>query len=201
MKQLIARLTRHYRGSHILSLFLRKKIEKLHVRQVLGVNLASLAFIAAVVVPQAEAISSQVEVMRETVETIVEVVPTIARFQWPMNRFGLTSRFSSGHPGLDLTAPKGNPIKAIAQGTVQSVITYPFGFGRHIIIAHDQGASSLYAHLSRINVSTGDTITRDTVIGEVGSTGWSTGNHLHLEIYQDGAPVNPLDALPTLSLP
>ena len=192
-------LTRHYRGSHILSFILRKKLERMPLRQVLGVNLASFAFVAAVVVPQVDAITSELEVMRETDETIVEIVPTTTRFQWPISRFGLTSRFSSGHPGLDLTAPKGSPIQAIAQGQVQMVASYPFGFGKHILIAHDKGASSLYAHLSKIEVKEGQTVEKDTVVGEVGSTGWSTGNHLHLEIYQDGFAINPLDALPSIT--
>lgn len=171
------------------------------MRQLLGLNLASLAFVAAVIVPQVDAITSELEVMRETVETIVEVVPTIARFQWPMNRFGLTSRFSQGHPGLDLTDPKGTPIKPIAEGKVIRIESYPFGYGKHVLIEHEKGAKSLYAHLSKMDVKEGQTVDKNTVIGEVGSTGWSTGNHLHLEIYQDGFAINPLDALPTLSLP
>lgn len=184
---------------HILSLVLRKKLERMPLRQVLGVNLASFAFVAAIVVPQVDAITSELEVMRETDKTIVEVVPTTTRFQWPISRFGLTSRFSSGHPGLDLTAPKGSPIQAIAQGKVQMVASYPFGFGKHILIEHDKGAKSLYAHLSKVEVKEGQIIDKNTIVGEVGSTGWSTGNHLHLEISQDGTPVNPLDALPSIS--
>ncbi|MEK7544178.1 MAG: M23 family metallopeptidase [Patescibacteria group bacterium] len=178
--------------------FLRKHIEKLHMRQIMGVNLASFAFVAAIIVPQTNAVSSEFEVMRETTETIVEIVPTIARFQWPLSRFGLTSRFSSGHPGLDLTDPKGTPIKSIAEGKVVKVESNPFGYGKHMLIEHDKGAKSLYAHLSKVEVKEGQSVDKNTVLGEVGSTGWSTGNHLHLEIYQDGTPVNPMDALPTI---
>lgn len=184
---------------HILSLILRKKLERMPLRQVLGVNFASFAFIAAVIVPQVDAITSELEVMRETVETIVEVVPTTARFQWPLTRFGLTTRFSSGHPGLDLTDPKGTPVRPIAEGKVIQVITYPFGYGKHIVIEHDRGARSLYAHLSAIEVKAGQAVDKNTVVGQVGSTGWSTGNHLHLEIFQDGTPVNPLEVLPAIN--
>ncbi len=198
MKNLIKQFTRHYHGSNIISFILRKKLERFHVRQILGLNLASFAFVAAIIVPQVDAITSELEVMRETVETIVEVVPTIARFQWPMNRFGLTSRFSQGHPGLDLTDPKGTPIKPIAEGKVIRIESYPFGYGKHVLIEHEKGAKSLYAHLSKMDVKEGQTVDKNTVIGEVGSTGWSTGNHLHLEIYQDGFAINPLDALPSL---
>lgn len=184
---------------HILSLILRKKLERMPLRQVLGVNLASFAFVAAVVVPQVDAITSELEVMRETIETRVEVVPTTSRFQWPLMRFGLTSRFSPGHPGLDMTDPKGTPVKPIAEGKIIQVESYPFGYGKHILIEHDKGARSLYAHLSKVEVKEGQIIDKNTIVGEVGSTGWSTGNHLHLEIYQDGTPVNPLEALPAIN--
>lgn len=168
------------------------------MRQFVGLNLASFAFVAAVVVPQVDAISSELEVMRETVETFVEVVPTMERFQWPLVRFGITTRFSPGHPGVDLTAPKGTPIKTIAEGKVVWVQAFPWGYGKHIFIEHDKGAKSLYAHLSKVDVKEGQVIDKNTVVGEVGSTGWSTGNHLHLEIYQDGIPINPLEALPSI---
>lgn len=185
---------------HTVSVFLCKPLARVHFRQFLGVNLASLAFGMAVIVPQVDAITSQLEVMRETAQTIVEVVPTVARFQWPIPRFGLTTRFSLGHPGIDLTADKGTPIKPAAEGKVLWVQNSPLGYGKHLLVEHDKGARSLYAHLSKVDVKEGQTINKETVVGEVGTTGWSTGNHLHLEIYQDGTPVNPLDVLPTVSL-
>ncbi len=198
MNTLFRWLTRHYRGSHIISWFLRKKLEQVPLRQLLGVNLASLAFALAIVVPQVDAINSELTVMRQTVETIVEVVPTVERFQWPLMRFGLTTRFSLGHPGIDMTAPKGTPVKPAAEGKVIWVQSFPFGYGKHLLVEHDKGAQSLYAHLSTVNVKEGQAIDKNTVVGEVGSTGWSTGNHLHLEIYQDGTPVNPLEVLPSI---
>ncbi|OGG29808.1 hypothetical protein A2973_00350 [Candidatus Gottesmanbacteria bacterium RIFCSPLOWO2_01_FULL_49_10] len=193
-------LTQHYRGSHILSLYLRKKVESAHVRQLLGVHLAGFAFITAVIVPQVDAITSQVEVLQETQETVIEVIPTQSRFQWPISRFGLTTRFSLGHPGLDLTSPKGTAIKPVSEGKVLWIKRLSWGYGNHVLVEHDGDAKSLYAHLSKVEVKEGQTIDKDTIVGEVGSTGWSTGNHLHLEIYQDGIPVNPLEVLPTVSL-
>ncbi len=185
--------------SHILSRFLRHKLERLHMQQFLGINLAGLAFGLAVVVPQVDAITSELEVMRETVETIVEVVPTLERFQWPLTRFGLTSRFSLGHPGIDLTAPKGTTVKTAAEGRVVRVQNSALGYGKHLLVKHDKDTQSLYAHLSTVDVKEGQMIDKNTIVGEVGSTGWSTGNHLHLEIYQDGAPINPLEVLPSIS--
>lgn len=185
--------------SHIASRFVRNILARLSMRQVLGVNLAGLSFVAAVIVPQVDALTSQLEVMRETVETVVEVVPTMERFQWPLIRFGLTTRFSLGHPGIDMTAQRDTPIKPAAEGKVLWVQNSSLGYGKHLLVAHDNGAQSLYAHLSRVDVKEGEIVDKNTIVGSVGSTGWSTGNHLHLEIYQDGTPINPLEVLPSIT--
>lgn len=198
MKQVIFKLIHPYRGSNRVSRWLRKHIESAPIRQIIGLNLAGLSFVAAIIVPQVDAITSELEVMRETVETIVEVVPTMERFQWPLTRFGLTTRFSLGHPGIDLTAPKGTPVKPAAEGKVLWIQSSSLGYGKHLFVEHDKGAQSLYAHLSTVNVKEGQAIDKNTVVGEVGSTGWSTGSHLHLEIYQDGTPINPLEVLPSI---
>ncbi len=182
-----------------ISFWLRKTIEKLPFKQFLGVNLAGLAFVAGVVVPQATDLAGELEVMNETETTvIVAVTPSKARFRWPLTTFGLSQKFRLGHPGVDLTAPRGTPIYPVAEGWVAWVTNSLWGYGKHLLVQHDQGIQSLYAHLSNINVAQGDTVTKDTKLGEVGSTGWSTGNHLHMEIYQDGIPVNPLEILPEI---
>ena len=67
--------------------------------------------------------------------------------------------------------------------------------GNYIMVDHGSGFSSLYAHLSRIKVKTGQEVDKNTVIGLVGSTGLSTGSHLHLEVYDHGEPFNPLTIL------
>jgi murein DD-endopeptidase MepM/ murein hydrolase activator NlpD len=198
MKRLFTFLLRPYRGSNRVSLALRRRIKKLSVRQALGVPLAGVAFFAAVIVPGATDFASNLEVLKETQVTVVEVVPTQAKLQWPMSKFGLSQRFHAGHPGIDLTAPLGTSIFPIAEGVVEWANTDLWGYGKHVLIAHADNIKSLYAHLSYINVKVGDTITRDTQVGEVGSSGWATGNHLHLEIYQDATPVNPLEVLPAL---
>lgn len=187
-----------YKGSNV-SLWLRRKIERLPFREILGVHLAGLTFFSAVIIPQATDLATTVEVTLETQETIVEnSVPLASSYQWPLSRFGLTTRFSLGHPGIDLTAPKGTPIYPIAGGTVSGVSALSWGYGKHVVLEHERGISSLYAHLNEINVHAGQEISKATQVGTVGATGWSTGNHLHLEIYQDSTPINPLDVLPTI---
>lgn len=163
-------------------------------------NLAGLAFFSAIIVPQGEEFASSVEVTLSTQETVIETAPMDSYFQWPLSRFGLTTRFSLGHPGIDLTAPFGTPIYPVANGTVAWTNSLAWGYGRHLLVEHERGIKSMYAHLSKISVTEGEHVSKATKIGEIGATGWSTGYHVHLEIYQDGVPINPLEVLPALTL-
>ncbi len=95
------------------------------------------------------------------------------------------------HAGLDLAAPYGTPIVAAANGRVTSA-GWRGGYGREVAIVHDGGVETLYGHLSRIAVSAGSYVRRGAVIGYVGSTGLSTGPHLHYEVHLNGKRVNPL---------
>ncbi len=187
-------------GSNRLSLILRMRIERISTRQVLGVNLAGLAFFAAVVLPQTGDLASQLQVALQTRQTYVPVVASEAKFQWPMPQFGISQSFAVWHPGIDLTNPIGTPVFPIAAGRVMWVKTLPYGYGNHILVDNGEGVQSLYAHLSKINVSQYDDITKGTVIGEVGVTGRSTGSHLHLEVYQNNTPINPMEVLPAIGL-
>jgi len=100
------------------------------------------------------------------------------------------------HAGADLVGPTGTPVKPVMAGTVREVNTSYFGFGKHIIVESNGNYEAIYAHLSEIEVETGQTVSLNTKLGEVGSTGFSTGPHLHLEIHQNGQLVNPADIVP-----
>ncbi len=119
--------------------------------------------------------------------------------QIPVDYSYVSQGFRSFHPGMDLVTKFGTPIRPIATGDVEEAGYSPFGYGNAILVNHGDGTKSLYAHLSKIYVKKGDTVTLNTVIGLVGSTGRSTGPHLHLEIYQDNVPINPLTMLPDLT--
>ena len=113
----------------------------------------------------------------------------------------ITSRFgarggsrSSVHTGLDISAPSGTGIRAISAGTV-SYAGYRGSYGNLIIIDHGNGVQSYYAHCSALYVAAGQSVDSSTTIGAVGSTGNSTGPHLHLEIRINGSPVNPQNYL------
>lgn len=108
---------------------------------------------------------------------------------------GISQSYHAGHPGIDFPAPTGSDVIAMDSGKVKEVIDSRFGYGRHLYIEHPGNLVTLYAHLSKISVSAGDQIFGGQKIGEVGSTGWSTGPHLHFEVLKHGRPVNPLPFL------
>lgn len=94
------------------------------------------------------------------------------------------------HTGIDMSASYGTPIIAAAAGRV-IIASWYGGYGNAVVIDHGGGMSTLYAHQSTLDVSTGDTVTAGTTIGLVGSTGLSTGPHLHFEVRINGKPVDP----------
>lgn len=119
---------------------------------------------------------------------------------WPVKRGYISSAYGyrsdpftgkkAFHKGVDIPSAKGSPIYALAAG----VVTYAGnkkGFGNMVEIDHGQGYSTRYAHISEIAVKTGDRISQDQVIAKIGSTGRSTGPHLHLEMLKDGRRFNP----------
>lgn len=111
------------------------------------------------------------------------------------SRFGVrSSSRSSAHTGLDISAPSGTGIRPITSGTV-TYAGYKGSYGNLVIINHGGGVESYYAHCSAIYVSVGDQVGPGTTISAVGSTGNSTGPHLHLEIRLGGSPVNPQNYL------
>ena len=113
----------------------------------------------------------------------------------------ITSRFgnresirTSGHTGLDIAAPAGTPIKAAADGTV-TFSGYSGGYGYVVKMDNGNGVETYYGHCSALYVSAGETVEAGDVIAAVGSTGNSTGNHLHFEVRVNGSVVNPQNYL------
>ncbi len=96
------------------------------------------------------------------------------------------------HTGVDLHASYGEPVHAADKGLVVFA-DWRGGYGRCVIIDHGSGYATVYAHMSSFDVSSGQTVSRGQVIGRVGSTGLSTGPHLHFEVRINGTPVNPLN--------
>lgn len=126
------------------------------------------------------------------------VPPAIPRVQngdhiWPLLIRGIvTTRFSSAHPGIDIAAPKGTPVRAIAAGTVVWAGWKDNGGGYVVEIDHPNGMRSTYNHNSKLMVKRGDEVAQGDTIALVGSTGWSTGPHLDFRISMGGVLVDPL---------
>ena len=111
------------------------------------------------------------------------------------SRYGVSSRIrKSTHTGLDIATSTGTPIKVIADGTV-TCASYQGSYGKLVKIDHGNGLETWYGHTSKIYVSVGQKVTAGDVIAAVGSTGNSTGPHLHLEIRINGEHVNPQNYL------
>ena len=120
-----------------------------------------------------------------------DLTRTASGYGWRIHPFYKISKF---HFGMDFTAPSGTDVYATGNGTVVAVLSAQRGFGKHVIIDHGFGYSSIYAHLSNFNVRVGQKVQRGDIIGFVGSTGMSVANHLHYEIKLNGVkcgyPVN-----------
>ncbi|MDR0910513.1 MAG: M23 family metallopeptidase [Spirochaetaceae bacterium] len=114
-----------------------------------------------------------------------------SNFGWRNDPFTGTRKY---HGGLDMAIANGTPVKAASEGKV-SATGYNGTYGNYVIISHSSNWQTLYAHLSKISVKEGAAVTSSTKIGEVGSTGYSTGPHLHFAVYKNGKSVNPLDYL------
>lgn len=110
-------------------------------------------------------------------------------FGFRIDPFG--GSYGDYHPGLDIANTYGAPIYAAAGGTVE-MAQWNGGYGQYVSIAHENGMETAYGHMSAIAVVSGQTVRRGEVIGYVGSTGASTGPHVHFEVKENGEVVNPL---------
>ena len=136
---------------------------------------------------------SQVERLNRTLALVPYRKPVIGEVEFTSG-FGVRSDPFLGRPamhtGLDFRAPTGDPVRATANGKVVSS-GWAGGYGRMVEIDHGNGLATRYGHMSEIHVKVGDPIKIGQVIGAVGSTGRSTGPHLHYETRIDGEPVDP----------
>ena len=139
-------------------------------------------------------------VMAEELSALESALPSVwpasgeltSPFGWRRSPFGTRWRF---HSGVDIARRRGVPIVAVAAGTVASA-GWDGGFGKAVVIDHGLGISSIYAHCHRLDVAVGDEVEPGQRLGSMGSTGRTTGPHLHFELHFDGVPVDPLDYLP-----
>jgi murein DD-endopeptidase MepM/ murein hydrolase activator NlpD len=149
-----------------------------------------------VVVPAAPAtdnISAPLPPMPETPGSPVAAAtpaPTTSGLIWPIHGAVAQEFGHNGHPGIDIDAPYGTPIHAAGNGIVVSA-GWDGGYGNFVLIDHGNGLVTGYGHQSRIAVTRGQTVTQGEVVGYEGSTGYSTGPHVHFEVRINNVPHNP----------
>jgi murein DD-endopeptidase MepM/ murein hydrolase activator NlpD len=168
----------------------------------------------AIIAAAMQAVWTQVQLWSQS--NNVGVIPTSAghsiqyRFIWPEPQAQVSQRFGPStywfepaygnyphfHTGIDMVAPFGSPVFAADDGVVALVGASSSGYGNFVVIAHSGGLDTLYGHLSAALVRVGDRVTQGTAVGLEGSTGNSTGAHLHFELRINQRPVDPTPYLP-----
>ncbi|MBQ8474500.1 MAG: peptidoglycan DD-metalloendopeptidase family protein [Clostridia bacterium] len=147
-----------------------------------------------------EKLDAELEAMLKAIsEQNSSQVTAKGEFMWPLpvNKGYISCYFGGRDPGgrphyaLDIAISYGTPIYAANDGTVVTA-AWHYSYGYYVVIDHGNGRSTLYAHASALNVSAGQTVSKGQVVAKVGSTGYSTGNHLHFEFRVNGNKVNPL---------
>ena len=180
---------------HKFSRFFRHIFGHKSIRKILGGNLA-IMFIASTLLPNNSL--AKIQTTDVVIEETNTPLTTRRIIRYPVDEVKVTQGYRLFHPGLDLDGITGDEIYPIKDGKIEAISLSKYTYGNAIIVNHRDGLSSLYAHLSNINVNEGQEITTNTVIGEMGATGRAFGDHLHLEIYKNGIPINPYSVLPKL---
>jgi len=153
---------------------------------------------------QANAVDAEIRAKEKAMQSQIANVPSESGYLWPLpagyntlsslfagRRHPITGKYHS-HTGIDIPAPKNTPIYAAKSGVVTTSIKKG-SYGNYVVVSHSDGTSTLYAHMNSRAVKEGQTVKQGQVIGYVGTTGSSTGNHLHFEVRVNGTRKNPTD--------
>ena len=154
---------------------------------------------------KAAAAAADAEIKKKEKELAEQIknVPSESGFLWPLTNYNTLSSLygnrihpitgkPNNHTGIDIPAPKGTPILAAKSGVVVTSVKKG-SYGNYVVVSHSDGTSTLYAHMSVRSVKEGQTVKQGQKLGEVGTTGSSTGNHLHFEVRVNGVRKDPVD--------
>lgn len=151
----------------------------------------------------ADAIDAEIKDLERKYAAQIANVPSESGFLWPLTHYNTLSSLFGGrihpvtgkpnnHTGIDVPAPRNTEILAAKSGVVTTSVKRG-SYGNYVLISHSDGTSTLYAHMNKRAVNEGQTVKQGQVIGYVGTTGSSTGNHLHFEIRVNGVRKDPID--------
>ncbi len=190
----LGKVLRAKKGSKI-SRYFRHIFENQRVKKILGANIA-IMIIASSFVP----VKADFNINPDQTVIAQEITPlnTERGIQYPTKDVKITQGYKFYHPGIDLDGLTGDAIYPIMAGVIKDVSYSRFAYGNAVLINHGNGITSLYAHLSTIEVERGQKVDTNTKIGEMGATGRAFGDHLHLEVRDHGIPINPLSVLPRI---
>lgn len=185
----LEKVKRKYKTGSILGRYFRHVFEHKNIQKIFGGSLAMI-IVGSSFIPQGSVVAQEPEdqVIVQPQNSLV----TEKSLQNPLSYIKVNQSYSYFHPGLDLGGPTGLPVKSVKPGRVLFAGYSTDGYGNNVIIDHGDGLTSLYAHLSKIEVKEGQEVGMDTEIGQLGRTGHATGPHLHIEIRSNGASLNPL---------
>ena len=176
------------------SIILRRLFENKKTRQVFGINLTIFVLLTGIMAPPISALTGNPETEIVALPTRIQLT-TEDSVQLPLDSFNVSQGYHFFHRAIDFKEIIGAPVYPIMEGVVEQVVNRHFGYGNYVVIDHGSGFKSLYAHLAKIVVAEDEEVNQNTVLGTIGSTGWATGSHLHLEVYDNSHPFNPLTIL------
>lgn len=181
-------------GGHPWSKWFRKAFEHKQARKFIGASLAVIIMFLGVMsnIMAATELESEATLVNIPEAVVLTETNLIKPFEGVV-----AQRYHAFHRGLDVLAPIGTEIRPIANGRVVEASMGRLGWGNTVVVDHGDGLKSRYAHLGDIKVIEGEVIEKSYPLGTVGMTGWTTGPHLHLEIYENGRTIDPLAVLPS----
>ncbi len=182
--------------SNPLSFGLRLIFDHKKMRAGMGWALVLGVILAVISVPGATLAANSGGQLEVATVSDGEVTPrTNTAVQVPLPSVDISQKFWLLHPAIDMVTPSGTRVKPVMAGRVKTIGYERFGYGNFVIVEHEGGYESLYAHLSKVEVTDGQVVKLETVLAESGTTGRSTGPHLHLEIHYEGKAVDPATIL------
>lgn len=162
-------------------------------------NASALQIGQKLIIPGARKTTTRTAVSRytPTKKTPIKTASSIkssTKLFWPASCNRISQYYYWKHHGIDIACRINTPIYAAEDGVVERA-GWSTGYGKRVIIRHSNGIKTLYAHLNKINIGVGQAVDRGEVIGVMGSTGWSTGSHIHFEVRSGRSKKNPLSYL------
>lgn len=189
-------IKRKYRSGTLVGKVARHISEHKSAKKFFATNMAAFVIIGTLMP------SSQMSVQAASGQAIDDIIiqtqntlKTEKSIQYPLENYKVNQGYGIFHPGIDLGAEIYSPVMPIKAGTVIEADFTNDGYGNTVLIDHGKGLTSRYAHLSKVEVIVGKKVTTEDEIGMVGLTGHTTGPHLHLEVRQNGIPLNPISVL------